>query len=88
MFTLGTAVRSDVNRYNHRHIPGRQEAALNVHGQAVNNQRQLYRFGVLILLAVLFIPLGYIVREISEENAMNILQIIAVFIVEAVRMFP
>jgi hypothetical protein len=39
-------------------------------------------------LAVLFIPLGYIVREISEENAMNILQIMAVFAVEAVRMFP
>jgi hypothetical protein len=43
-----------------------------------------------VLLALLFIPVGYIVKGItrSEANAMNVLQIMAVFVVEAVRVFP
>jgi DNA-binding GntR family transcriptional regulator len=41
----------------------------------------------LVLLALLFIPLGYIVTRISEAKAMDILQIMAVFAVEAVRIF-
>jgi hypothetical protein len=57
-------------------------------GRTVDDQRQLRRFGLLVLLAVLFIPLGYIVKKIDGENAMNDLQIIAVFVVEAVRVFP
>jgi hypothetical protein len=57
-------------------------------GRTVDDQRQLRRFGLLVLLAVLFIPLGYIVREIDRENAVNDLQIIALFVVEAVRLFP
>ncbi|KAF8543700.1 hypothetical protein BDD12DRAFT_874152 [Trichophaea hybrida] len=84
------AARPDIYPHNCHHISHRlqEEAAVHENERAVDNRRQLYRFKLLILLAVMFIPLGYIIRGISEANAMNILQIIAVFVVEAVRVFP
>jgi len=85
MLTLGPVIGTDVNHCNRPRTPHRQDEALLLH---VNDQRQLHRFGLLVLLALLFIPLGYIVREINEANAMNILQILVVFVVEAVRIFP
>ncbi|KAF8251501.1 hypothetical protein K440DRAFT_658612 [Wilcoxina mikolae CBS 423.85] len=83
------AVQFDVNHYNHLLIAHRHEEAA-LHERAVAGQRQFYRFGLLVLLALLFIPMGYIVKGItrSEANAMNVLQIMAVFVVEAVRVFP
>jgi hypothetical protein len=81
ILTLNPAVQSDVNHYDSRlYIARRQE-------EAIQRQRQLHRFGLLVLLALLFIPLGYIVTRISEAKAMDILQIMAVFAVEAVRIF-
>jgi len=41
-----------------------------------------------VLLALLFIPLGYFATGTNEAKAMGVLQIMAVFVVEAVRVFP
>lgn len=54
----------------------------------VDNQPKLCRLGLVVLLALLFIPLGYIIRGISGANTMGVLQIITVFVVETVRVFP
>ncbi|KAF8543697.1 hypothetical protein BDD12DRAFT_874144 [Trichophaea hybrida] len=82
------AIHFDVNHYNDLIARRHEEATL--HERVIADQRQLYRFGLLVLLALLFIPVGYIVKGItrSEANAMNVLQIMAVFVVEAVRVFP
>lgn len=55
---------------------------------AANLKYTLYRLGILLLLALMFIPIGFIVTSIVEEKAMDVLQIMAVFGVEAVRMIP
>jgi hypothetical protein len=55
---------------------------------AANLKYTLYHLGILLLLALMFIPIGYIVTSIVEEKAMDVLQIMAVFGVEAVRMIP
>jgi len=90
MLTISLAIETDLNPYNHLHTPYRPHTP-HRHDEVlphVNDQRQLHRLGLLVLLALLFIPLGYIVREINEANAMNILQILVVFVMEAVRIFP
>jgi hypothetical protein len=70
---------------SHRHEP--EEPVLQVYGGAASDLRQLHRFGLLILLALMFIPSGYIVTGISKAKGMNVLQIMPVFVVEAVRIF-
>ncbi|KAF8543699.1 hypothetical protein BDD12DRAFT_874151 [Trichophaea hybrida] len=78
--------RPDVSHIHEEAIP----IPVHVHerAQAVNDQRQLRQFVLLVGLALLFIPLGYSIRGINEANTMNVLQIMAVFVVEGVKMFP
>ena len=88
---LDPAVQPDASLRAQHPAPHRhEEAVLLLHRGAVDYQRQLRRFGLLLLLALLFIPLGYIVHVagINETNAMNVLQIMAVFTVEIVKIFP
>jgi hypothetical protein len=88
---LDPVVQPDASLRAQHPAPHRHEGAVLLpHRGAVDYQRQLRRFGLLILLALLFIPLGYIVHVagINEAKAMNVLQIMAVFIVEVVRIFP
>jgi len=87
MLMLHPAALIDANHYNNsRTFYWHEEAVL--YGRSVEGKHQIKQFGLFVLVAMLLIPLGYVARGISESNAMNILQIIAVFVVEAVRMFP
>jgi hypothetical protein len=61
------------------------EVVIDVYDGQVLDVRSRLHLVLLVGIAVLFIPLWYIVRAISEDKAMDILQIVAVLAVEIVR---
>lgn len=61
------------------------EVVIDVYDGQVLDVRSRLHLVLLVGIAVLFIPLWYVVRAISEDKAMDILQIVAVLAVEIVR---